>query len=79
MKDTSIHIHKVVKCFDYNAYIVYHIFVQFHLRTNLFIKYYIIELILILSSLYFLQEIVLLVVINFHYISQVKSHFYMML
>ena len=69
----------VISNFDCNVYKKYHIFFSFHLLLILFINYFIIELGSIFSSLdYFLQELVLLVVINFGYISQVNSHFDMM-
>ena len=74
MKYKSIPIRMVVMYFDYNGHIVYHIFQKLHLLLVAFIVYYIFELNLILSKIfYFLQKAVLLVVLNFYYISQAKN------
>ena len=60
--------------FVYSVYIVCHIFQLFYLRLVPFINYFIIELGLIFSKLdYFIQELVLLVLIAFDYFSLVKS------
>ena len=73
MKSKYIRIHMGEEYFESNARIVSHISVKFHLLLIPFINYYNIELNLILSSLdCFVQKLVLLVVINFRYIFEVK-------